>query len=62
MRIRKMFLTLAVLAIALSVTASAALAQMDKLKNTTPEERAGALRRRRCASSSRRRWRSAEEA
>jgi hypothetical protein len=37
-----MFLTLAALGIALSVTASAALAQMDKLKNTTPEERARA--------------------
>ena len=42
MRIRKMFLTLAAVGIALSVTASAALAQMDKLKNTTPEERARA--------------------
>jgi hypothetical protein len=42
MRIRKISLTLAALGIALSVTASAALAQMDKLKSTTPEERAGA--------------------
>jgi (p)ppGpp synthase/HD superfamily hydrolase len=42
MRIRKMSLALAALGIALSVTASAALPQMDKLKNTTPEERAGA--------------------
>jgi len=42
MRIRKMSLALAAFGIALSVTASAALAQMDKLKSTTPEERAGA--------------------
>jgi len=42
MRIRKISLALAALSIALSVTASTALAQMDKLKNTTPEERAGA--------------------
>ena len=43
MRVRKMIpLALAALSIALSVTASAALAQMDKLTNTTPEERAGA--------------------
>ena len=42
MRIRTISIALAALSIALSVTASAALAQMDKLKNTTPEERAGA--------------------
>lgn len=42
MGIRKISLTVAALGIALSLMASAALAQMDKLKNTTPEERAGA--------------------
>ena len=42
MRMRKISLALAAFGIALSVTVSAALAQMDNLKNTTPEERAGA--------------------
>jgi hypothetical protein len=40
--IPKICLALAAFSIALSVTAPAALAQMDRLKNTTPEERAGA--------------------
>ena len=38
MRIRKISFAVAALGIALSVTASAARAQMDELKDTTPEE------------------------